>query len=110
MCVLCHARKARSFANLLSKQTCNVVGGVESKVASANTFTSVRAYASAAVPQPKETASAPRVDGYVLHPSTINPNILKAQVSALTAMIGNKSPDFLELYILIDILDVLLAA
>lgn len=41
------------------------------------TWSNIRAYS--AVPQPTDSASAIKTDGYVLHPSTLNPNILKAQ-------------------------------
>ncbi len=54
--------------------SCNLTA-VESKGAN---FTVTRAYA--AVPQPVDRSErANTIDGYALHPSTINPNILKAQ-------------------------------
>jgi glutamate--glyoxylate aminotransferase len=79
MCLLCHvSRKRGSIARLLTTAkgscSCNAVA-VESK--GATNYTAVRAYA--AQPQPSEPDSTGRVDGYVLHPTTLNPNILKAQ-------------------------------
>ena len=59
-----------------SSQGCSCsLTAVESKGAN---FTPLRAYA--AVPQPVDRSERSNtIDGYALHPSTINPNILKAQ-------------------------------
>lgn len=79
MCLLCQvSRKRGSIARLLTtaKGSCtNSAVAVESKGVA--NYTALRAYA--AQPQASDSKDTTRVDGYVLHPSTINSNILKAQ-------------------------------
>jgi len=82
MCVLCHAgRKGRSHLSKLIGAGHRIVANSSSGIASveqnAAVFQSVRVYS--AVPQPAEAPSTNRIDGYSLHPSTLNGNLLKAQ-------------------------------
>jgi hypothetical protein len=87
MCILCPAKKAKSLTKMVisayrSKKVCldslfagDSLFAVEAKGAR---YTATRSYA--AVPQPVDRSERSNtIDGYALHPSTINPNILKAQ-------------------------------
>ena len=94
MCLICHARKAKSLSKLVSSAvsrssqgcTCSMVA-VEGKGAN---YAAVRAYS--AVPQPADTSLPNRIEGYALHPSTLNPNILKAQY-AVRGELYNKAQE-----------------
>lgn len=84
MCVLCTASRkgGKQIAKLL---TCQAQAGLM-PFQSAGSAASVEAMSNlknirrfSAVPQPSSDSNNGKIDGYVLHPSTINPNILKAE-------------------------------
>lgn len=82
MCILCTAgRKGRSLSKLLGNSHRLVANSSGSGIAAvennAATWQSLRVYS--AVPQPADTTSTNKIDGYAMHPSTLNPNVLKAQ-------------------------------
>ncbi len=79
MCVLCHARKAKSLGKLITSATRNGSCGSTSSVAEGRGSNLNVTRMFSAVPQPADAPSTGRVDGYVLHPSTMNHNVLKAQ-------------------------------
>lgn len=79
MCVLCHARKAKTLGKLLTTASRNGSCGGTAAVVEGHGSNFVASRLFSAVPQPADPPSTGRVDGYVLHPTTLNQNILKAQ-------------------------------
>ena len=81
MCVLCAAsRKSRSLSKLIgSSHRASSSSAIASVEHAGFQWSTARAFS--AVPQASgsETFTANRIDGFALHPSTINPNVLKAQ-------------------------------
>jgi glutamate--glyoxylate aminotransferase len=92
MCVLCHARKAKSLGKLLTTASRNGSYGGPAAVVEGRGSNFVATRVFSAVPQPADSPTAGRVDGYVLHPTTLNPDILKAQY-AVRGELYNKAVD-----------------
>ena len=93
MCVLCNARKAKSFGSLLrtAYRTRGSVTNAEVSMENKGSMY-IPSCAYSAVPQPADAPTTNRVDGYVLHPSTLNQNILKAQY-AVRGELYNKAQE-----------------
>lgn len=96
MCVLCHAtRKSRSLSKMITSAHRSITSSTAATAETSSfNFISIRPY-SAAVPQPADNSTNTRVDGYVLHPSTINSNILKAQY-AVRGELYNKAVELAQ--------------
>lgn len=94
MCLLCNARKAKSVGSLLrtAYRTRGSVTNAEVSLADNKGSIYMASCAYSAVPQPADAPTTNRVDGYVLHPSTLNKNILKAQY-AVRGELYNKAQE-----------------
>jgi glutamate--glyoxylate aminotransferase len=92
MCILC-SQAGRRSAKALHRLATSFGRSGTLKVAGEDAAYGVRAYAAAAQPAAAERSTTPnRIDGYVLHPSTMNPNILKAQY-AVRGELYNKAQE-----------------